>query len=92
MGVIFMASYDYDGGNDKDRFARKEFNKTVLQNLNDAVAEKGISQSDLAYASRISKQTVSRYCNGSSCPTTYNLYKISVVLDKEIAYFFESHK
>lgn len=68
--------------------ASNEFRRLFARKLAQAMYEKKMSQAELSDATMIAKATISRYCNGDSCPSGYNIYKISLALDKPVAFFY----
>lgn len=53
-----------------------------------AMYERKITNADLSDATMIPKATISRYCKGNTCPSAYNIYKLSFALDKPVSYFY----
>lgn len=76
---------DYDA---LENFARKAFSRHFARRLVDAMYEKRMNQNELAEKTRISKGTISVYISGKGNPLAYNVYKLSIALDKPIDYFY----
>lgn len=79
---------DMSDGKKLEEFVRKEFCRDFSEKLIAAMNEKGLNGTQLATKTRISTRTISAYCHGHSSPSTYNLYKLAIVLEKPILYFF----
>lgn len=58
----------------------QEFRKEVGIRIRRMMRRKGMSQGDLAAATRISEQTISKYITGKVTPSSYNMNKIAIVL------------
>ena len=79
---------DMSDGKKLEEFVRKEFCRDFSEKLIAAMNEKGLNGVQLATKTRISTQSISAYCHGRRTPSTYNLYKLAIVLEKPILYFF----
>lgn len=77
-----------DEGEDLEEKCKEEFQKFLGERIRRAMAEKGMDAKELSVKSRINKYTLYRYISGNGMPSVYNMYKISIVLDKPIEYFF----
>lgn len=54
--------------------------------------ETNITQSELAKKLYVSRQTISRWENGSSIPTTDNIAQIAQFFEKDISYFLPNYE
>ena len=79
---------DMSDGKKLEEFARKEFCRDFSEKLNAAMSERGLNGKQLATKTRISAGSISAYCHGRRTPSTYNLYKLAIALEKPILYFF----
>lgn len=77
-----------DMGEELEKKCKKCFSDFIVRRIKKAMDEKNMSAEDLAVKARINKVTLSRYLSGNGMPTVYNMYKIAIVLDKTIDYFF----
>ena len=69
----------------------KSTNETIFsQRLNQALAELGLSQSELARRIEVTPQAVQRWCNGDSLPRARALSAMAVILGKPNHWFFIS--
>lgn len=59
---------------------RKEFGRKLYR----AIVDKGITQEALADTLGISRQMLSRYVTGNSTPSSYNLARLSEILDCDV--------
>lgn len=71
-----------------EKIAALEFKRLFARRLNSALYEKQMTQATLSSMTMIPKATISRYSDAKSCPSAYNVYKISFALGKPINYFF----
>lgn len=77
-----------DMGEDLEERCKEEFQKFLGKRIKRAMAEKEMDVKELSVKSRINKYTLYRYISGNGMPSMYNIYKIAIVLDKKIDYFF----
>lgn len=73
--------YDHQ---DAEPLSEEEWKKEFGRKLRRAIADKGINQERLSEMLGISRQMLTRYVRGTSIPSSYNLARLSEILDCDV--------
>lgn len=83
-----MSMFNDDFGREMEKWARDQFRKTFGRRLQDALYMRRMTQTDLAKKTRIPLQSINHYVLGNAMPSAYAVYKMAIVLEKPVGYFY----
>jgi transcriptional regulator with XRE-family HTH domain len=75
-------------GNFQSKNDELDFRRLLAERISYAIRVSGLSPAEIASSVRVDRKSLANWCSGATVPKVIDLWKLSVVLQKPIEWFF----
>lgn len=73
-------------------YNKNEWKSSFSGKLRKIMKEKNMNQVEVSLRTKIPQSSISKYLQGTVCPSSYNIYKLANLFDVDFNYFMEIAK